>query len=115
MTNKNFSVNDIVFVFLKKGENALIPIRIVEKITKETFGKIDTTLVVKAPSGETYNLDPRKERIYFTLPEAKDDLTQHALREVTKVIEVAYDLCNRYFENEQPDQTDTIHIQVEDE
>ena len=86
------SVGDVAFIRVSiRGDSnrALIPIKVTERLIRETIkGKV-ISYIVRGPTGEDYELDPEQEEIYETLDDAREVVTKEAMAYVDKVISKA--------------------------
>ena len=94
------SVGDVAFIRVSiRGDSnrALIPIKVTERLIRETIkGKV-ISYIVRGPTGEDYELDPEQEEIYETLDDAREVVTKEAMAYVDKVISKARSFEQKYF------------------
>ena len=94
------NVGDIAYIRISTrgaGGKALVPIKVTEKLIRESLeGKI-VSYVVRGPTGEDYEIDPEQEEIFTTLNEAREVVTKEAMAYVDRVIGKAKAFEQRYF------------------
>ena len=94
------NVGDIAFIRITaRGDSsrALIPIKVTERLIRETMkGKV-VSYIVRGPTGEDYEIDPKQEEIYETLESAREVVTKEAMAYVEKVISKAKSFEKKYF------------------
>lgn len=94
------NVGDVAFIRVSiRGDSnrALIPIKVTERLIRETIkGKV-ISYIVRGPTGEDYELDPEQEEIYETLGDAREVVTKEAMAYVDKVISKAKSFEQKYF------------------
>lgn len=94
------NVGDIAFIRIATRGNsnrALIPIKVTERLIRETINGKVISYIVRGPTGEDYELDPDQEEIYETLDDARVVVTQEAMAFVEKVISKAQAFEQKYF------------------
>ena len=94
------NVNDIAFIRIATRGNsnrALIPIKVTEKLIRETINGKVVSYIVRGPTGEDYELDPEQEEIYETLDDAREVVTKEAMEYVERVISKARSFEQKYF------------------
>jgi hypothetical protein len=94
------NVGDIAYIRIStrgNGSKALVPIKVTEKLIRESIeGKI-VSYVVRGPTGEDYEIDPEQEEIFTTLDEAREVVTKEAMAYVDRVIGKAKSFEQKYF------------------
>ena len=110
------SVGDVAFIRVSiRGDSnrALIPIKVTERLIRETIkGKV-ISYIVRGPTGEDYELDPEQEEIYETLDDAREVVTKEAMAYVDKVISKARSFEQKYFAKDIA--LHNVQLSVEDE
>ncbi|MBP04517.1 MAG: hypothetical protein CMA72_07015 [Euryarchaeota archaeon] len=93
------NVGDVAYVRVtaRGGSEQLMPIKVAEKIVRETLeGKI-ISYVVRSPTGEDYELDPEREEYFTGIKAAEDTITNEAMVKIDKIISQAKRLEQKYF------------------
>jgi hypothetical protein len=93
-------VGDIAYIRIAvRGESkrALVPIKITERLIRESLEGKAVSYIVRSPTGEDYEIDPESEELYTALADAKKVLVKEAMFEVDKVINKAKSFEQRYF------------------
>tara|TARA_R110001592_G_scaffold86192_2_gene254474 strand:+ start:31 stop:390 length:360 start_codon:yes stop_codon:yes gene_type:complete len=95
-----FEVGDIAYIRVSvRGESqrAVVPIKVTERLIRESLeGKV-VSYVVRGPTGEDYEIDPEEEELYTRLDDAKDVIVSEAMAGVDKIINKAKMFEQRYF------------------
>ena len=93
-------VGDIAYIRIAVRGNAgraLVPIKVTERLIRESLeGKV-ISYVVRGPTGEDYEVDPEAEEIYVTMNDAREVLVKEAMSYVDKVIAKAQSFEQKYF------------------
>jgi len=93
-------VGDIAYIRIAvRGESkrALVPIKITERLIRESLEGKAVSYIVRSPTGEDYEIDPDNEELYTALEDAKEVLVKEAMVEVEKIIQKARAFEQRYF------------------
>ena len=94
------NVGDIAFIRIATrgtSSRALIPIKVTERLIRETIDGKVVSYIVRGPTGEDYELDPEQEEIYSNLDDARKVVTKEAMAYVEKVISKAKSFEQKYF------------------
>ena len=93
-------VGDIAYIRIATrgtGGRALVPIKVTERLIRESMDNRIISYVVRGPTGEDYEIDPEQEEIFVTLQEAREVVTGEAMAYVDKVIGKAEAFEQKYF------------------
>ena len=82
-------INQILWIINGETKN-LVPVKIVEKITKETSLGQQIEFVIETVSGKKRNLSEIKDRYFETSDEARIFLLESASKMINEIVE-AYD------------------------
>lgn len=93
------NVGDIAYVRVtaRGGNEQLMPIKVAEKIVRETLEGKMISYVVRSPTGEDYELDPENEEYFTGIESAQETITHEAMVKIDKTIAQAKRLEQKYF------------------
>lgn len=97
--------------------HTIVPVKIVEKITKETLQGEQIEFVIETTSGKKLNLSNLKDRYYETIDEARNFLLTAAQNLINEIVDKALNSSKKFQVEHDPvqlaDRLDTIdHAEV---
>ena len=106
-------INQILWVINSENQ-AVVPVKIVEKVTKETILGTKTEFIVSMISGKKLNLSQINGRYFEKSSEAYDYLLSSAVKLIKAVIVKAEETAVQFGETEKLDQQNVQTIEGND-
>lgn len=94
-----YNVGQVLYVILNKRQK-VIPVQVVEQVTRRSLKGEETHYSVNVPSREgarEYNLHDLDGEVYETIDDAKDALVKNANRSIESIIENAQKIASHVF------------------
>lgn len=103
-------INQVLWVINSETKN-VIPVKIVEKITKETSTGESVEFILESVSGKRMNLSTLKETYFQTSQEAQQHLLSSAARLVEEIMARAIKSSEKFFQ-ENHVQEEPVHDNI---
>lgn len=91
-----YVVGQIVYVVLKK-ENKVIPVQVIEEITKKTLKGEEVTYMIRSNAGEPMLISQVAGEVFATSEEARTVLTQRAINAINSLVNAAVQKAREWF------------------
>jgi|ETNvirenome_6_85_1030632.scaffolds.fasta_scaffold47235_2 adenine specific DNA methylase Mod len=93
------NVGEIIYIRVlaqEMSQKILVPVKIVERLIRESMDGIITTYVAQTPGGEQYELNSTEE-MFKTLESARVELIEESTRNIDDIIKKASLFEQKYF------------------